>query len=316
MGETRLGEDDDAGGMEKENENAPLENSRKWALYNTANLLFKTYFRLGSLALCKNILRTISAQSSAPNSDLPPLSAVPKSHQTTFLYYRGVTAFLDEDYTAADECLSEAFSLLPPAHGYNSQNPTDVAAVQKNRDLILTYLIPIRLLRHSKLPSPALLASSPHLHRLFAPLCKATKSGHLAAFDKALAKGEEEFVKRRIYLTLERARDVCLRNLLRKVVIAAGFEEGSQGKVRKSRIKIEEFVVGVRVSLGLVRDARRKQDEEGGSDVTEGESGEQRDEVEWMIAGCIYKGLMKGYIARDHGIVVLSKAGAFPGTGV
>ena len=26
--------------------------------------------------------------------------------------------------------------------------------------------------------------------------------------------------------------------------------------------------------------------------------------------------LMKGYIARDHGMVVLSKAGAFPGTGV
>jgi len=25
---------------------------------------------------------------------------------------------------------------------------------------------------------------------------------------------------------------------------------------------------------------------------------------------------MKGYIARDRGIVVLSKAGAFPGTGV
>lgn len=26
--------------------------------------------------------------------------------------------------------------------------------------------------------------------------------------------------------------------------------------------------------------------------------------------------MMKGYIARDRGIVVLSKAGAFPGTGV
>jgi COP9 signalosome complex subunit 12 len=26
--------------------------------------------------------------------------------------------------------------------------------------------------------------------------------------------------------------------------------------------------------------------------------------------------LMKGYIARDRGIVVLSKAGAFPGTGL
>ena len=47
-----------------------------------------------------------------------------------------------------------------------------------------------------------------------------------------------------------------------------------------------------------------------GQDEVEG------DEVEALIAGLLYKDLMKGYISRAHGMVVLSKKGAFPGTGV
>ncbi|KAL8883306.1 MAG: hypothetical protein Q9192_007265, partial [Flavoplaca navasiana] len=41
------------------------------------------------------------------------------------------------------------------------------------------------------------------------------------------------------------------------------------------------------------------------------------DEVECLISGLIYKGLLKGYISRDHGIIVLNRKGEiFPGTGV
>ena len=34
------------------------------------------------------------------------------------------------------------------------------------------------------------------------------------------------------------------------------------------------------------------------------------------IADTVTQDLMKGYISRDHGVVVLSKKGAFPGTGI
>lgn len=34
------------------------------------------------------------------------------------------------------------------------------------------------------------------------------------------------------------------------------------------------------------------------------------------IADIVTQDLMKGYISRDHGVVVLSKKGAFPGTGI
>jgi hypothetical protein len=58
------------------------------------NLLFKTYFKLNSASLSKNILKALSAG----RGDMPPLSAFPKSQQVTFKYYEGVLAFLEENY--------------------------------------------------------------------------------------------------------------------------------------------------------------------------------------------------------------------------
>ena len=63
---------------------------------------------------------------------------------------------------------------------------------------------------------------------LFRPLSACIRAGDLYGFDAALAAGEEAFVKRRIYLTLERGRDIALRNLLRKVFLAGGFEANAK----------------------------------------------------------------------------------------
>src|SRR5512142_1041065 len=94
--------------------------------------------------------------------------------------------------------------------------------------LILTYLIPCHLLTTHTLPSQKLLEPYPRLQRLFLPLSKCIKKGNLRAFDLALVEGEEEFVRRRIYLTLERGRDIALRNLLRKVFLEGGTEESKE----------------------------------------------------------------------------------------
>jgi hypothetical protein len=101
---------------------APLEESRKWGIYNMTNLLFKTYFKvstvgltvaskmlifplqINSVGLTKNLLRAISASS----ADLPPPEVFPKSHIVTFEYYVGVIHFLDENYA---EVLPSAVSV-------------------------------------------------------------------------------------------------------------------------------------------------------------------------------------------------------------
>ncbi|KAE9963716.1 hypothetical protein BLS_008984 [Venturia inaequalis] len=266
---------------------APLDESRKWGIYYVTNLLFKIYFKLGSLNLAKNPLRSIAASS----SDMPPLDAFPKSHQVTFNYYSGVISFLDEDYAKAERQLSEAWN---GCH----KNAT------KNLELILTYLVPCHLITSHKLPTATLLGQYPQLQRLFGRLISSIKLADLAGFDAALLAGESEFVKRRIYLTLERGRDVVVRNLMRKVFIIGGYETLKEGqsevnRVRRTRIPVAEFAAAVRLSLGQ----------------TNGEVLED-DEVECMLANMIYKGLMKGYISRERSMVVLSKGGAFPGTGV
>jgi hypothetical protein len=111
----------------------------------------------------------------------------------------------------------------------------------------------------------------PRLQKLFLPLSGCIKKGDLSGFDAALVAGENEFVKRRIYLTLERGRDIALRNLLRKVFIAGGFEEAKDATsvpVRRTRIPVAEF--GAAISIG----SRERID---------------NDEVECLLANMIYK---------------------------
>jgi COP9 signalosome complex subunit 12 len=135
----------------------------------------------------------------------------------------------------------------------------------------LTYLIPCHLLTTHTLPSQKLLEPFPGLQKLFSPLAQCIKKGELHAFDLALQQGEDEFVKRRIYLTLERGRDIALRNLLRKVFLAGGFEEPKEagGKpTRRTRVPLAEFAAAI--SLGSQETL-------------------EDDEVECLIANMIYK---------------------------
>lgn len=201
----------------------------------------------------------------------------------------GVIHFLEENYAEAEEHLTWAWRMCH-------------RGATKNRELILTYLIPCHLVTTHTLPSKKLLAQFPRLEVLFRPLSNCIRKGDLAGFDQAMAAGEEEFVKRRIYLPLERGRDITLRNLFRKVYLAGGFEEPKDGQppVRRTRVHVNEFAAALRVGT-----------------PASGRSRVDIDEVECLLANLIYKGLMKGYIARERGIIVLSKGGnVFPGTGV
>jgi len=92
-----------------------------------------------------------------------------------------------------------------------------------------------------------------------------------------------------------------MRNLFRKVFISGGFDPPMEGQppIRRTRVSVVEFAAALRIGT-----------------KAEGKSRVDMDEVECLLAQLIYKNLLKGYIARERGIVVLSKNGAFPGTGV
>lgn len=140
--------------------------------------------------------------------------------------------------------------------------------------MILTYLIPCHLLTTHTLPSERLLAPHPRLVALFSPIGRCIKTGDLAGFDAALAAGESEFVKRRIYLTLERGRDIAMRNLFRKVYVAGGYDppKDDNPPLRRTRVPVAEFAAAIRLG-----------------DRTSNSEPVDMDEVECFLANMIYK---------------------------
>jgi hypothetical protein len=81
---------------------------------------------------------------------------------------------------------------------------------------ILTYLIPLRILR-GHLPTTDLLKRFPVLDELYSPFISAIRKGDIQSFDAALDKSERRLVDLNIWLTLEKAREICIRGLFRRV---------------------------------------------------------------------------------------------------
>lgn len=236
--------------------------SRKWGIYYIVGLVFKCYFRVKKISLSKSILRALNN-----NAEIPPLSAYPRSHQVTFRYYLGMLGFLNEEYAKSEQELTLAF--------YHCH-----VGAHTNQERILTYLLPLRILR-GHLPSRELMQRFPVLEEIYAPFISAIRAGDISAYDTALDKWERRLVELNLWLTLEKARELCLRGLFRRVWVA-----GDKG----TRIPIRMFHGALRIS---------------GSDVPQ-------EEAECLVANMIYKGFMRGYISHEQQMVVLASTNAFP----
>ncbi|KAF8505867.1 hypothetical protein F5888DRAFT_1604664 [Russula emetica] len=236
--------------------------SRKWGVYYVVGLVLKSYFRVRRISLSKNILRALEA-----NRDVPPLHEYPRAHQVTYRYYLGMLGFLNEDYTKSEQELTFAF--------YNCH-----LEARNNQERILTYLIPLRILR-GHLPSTELLSRFPVLDELYAPFISAIRKGDIQSFDAALDKFERRLVDLNIWLTLEKAREICIRGLFRRVWVVSE---------KSNRIPVAMLHSSLRVS---------------GMDVSS-------EEAECLVANMVYKGYMRGYISHEKQMVVLANTNAFP----
>lgn len=242
---------------------SPPDQSRKWGIYYVVGLVMKCYFRVKRISLSKNVLRALEA-----NSDIPPLSAYPRSHQVTFRYYLGMLSFLNEDYGKSEQELTLAF--------YHCH-----LQAHSNQERILTYLIALRILK-GHLPSTELMERFPLLNELYSPFIAAIRVGNVPAYDHALEKWERRLVELNLWLSLEKARELCLRGLFRRVWVATN---------KSTRIPISMFHSSLKISgLPNVTDA----------------------EAECLVANMIYKGFMRGYISHEKQMVVLAQTNAFP----
>ncbi|XP_059062423.1 PCI domain-containing protein 2 homolog [Achroia grisella] len=231
--------------------------TKKLGMLNLVNQLFKIYFRINKLHLCKPLIRAID---SSPFKDQFPLA-----QQITYRYFVGRKAMFDSDYRFADEYLSFAFQ---NCHRRST----------KNKRLILTYLVPVKMLLGF---TPSKYVLQKYDLMLFWDLVIAVKYGDLRGIDTIMEEHESFLIQAGIYLMVEKLKITAYRNLFRKVYLAEN----------NHQIDIACFQAALQIM---------------------GQDDADADETQCIVANLIYDGKIKGYISYQHKKVVVSKQNPFP----
>lgn len=174
---------------------ASFEDTKKWGMLNLVNQLFKIYFKINKLHLCKPLIRAIDS--------LPIKDRFTLSQLITFRFYVGRKAMFDSDFKSAEEFLTFSFNRCHKAS-------------RKNKRLILIYLLPVKMLL-GHMPKVQLLRKYDLMQ--FAEVASAVSSGNLLQLNEALERNEVFFIKCGIYLILEKLKIITYRNLFKKIYL-------------------------------------------------------------------------------------------------
>lgn len=177
---------------------AAIENSKKWGMLGIVNQLFKIYFKINKMQLCKPLIRAIDS--------LPIKDQFPKSHLVTYRFFVGKKAMFDCEYKLADELLSYAFEHC-------------MKDCKKNKRKTLIYLLPVKMLL-GKMPSENLLRRF-NLEP-FIDIRQAVTTGNLRLLNSTLDKHQTFFIKTGTYLILEKLKILTYRNLFKKTSLILG----------------------------------------------------------------------------------------------
>ncbi|XP_048827596.1 PCI domain-containing protein 2 [Brienomyrus brachyistius] len=172
---------------------AGIDDSKKWGMLFLINQLFKIYFKISKLHLCKPLIRAIDSSNLKDEYSM--------AQRVTYKYYVGRKAMFDSDFKPAEEYLSFAFQ-----HCHRS--------CQKNKRMILIYLLPVKMLLGHM---PTLLLLKKYDLMQFADVTRAVSEGNLLLLNEALAKHETFFIRCGIFLILEKLKVITYRNLFKKV---------------------------------------------------------------------------------------------------
>ncbi|XP_029186226.1 PCI domain-containing protein 2-like isoform X1 [Acropora muricata] len=189
-----------------------IEVSKKWGMLALVNHLFKIYFKINKLHLCKPLIRAID---SAPIKDRFKLA-----HLVTYRFFVGRKAMFDSDFKAADEYLTFAFERC---HISSS----------KNKRAILIYLIPVKMLL-GYMPKEELLFKYNLIQ--FVDVVRAVRMGNLALLNETLDSQQAFFIQCGVYLILEKLKIITYRNLFKKVALL----------LKTHQLSLDAFVVALK----------------------------------------------------------------------
>ncbi|KAM9319321.1 PCI domain-containing protein 2 isoform 4-T4 [Gastrophryne carolinensis] len=191
---------------------ASFDDSKKWGMLFLVNQLFKIYFKISKLHLCKPLIRAIDSSNFKDEYAM--------SQRVTYKYYVGRKAMFDSDFKKAEEYLSFAFKNC-------------LRSCQKNKRMILIYLLPVKMLL-GHMPTIYLLKKYDLMQ--FAEVTKAVSEGNLLLLTEALNKHETFFIRCGIFLILEKLKIITYRNLFKKVYLL----------LRTHQLSLDAFLVALK----------------------------------------------------------------------
>lgn len=188
---------------------------RVGALYVTCQL-FKVYFKLGTVHLCRSVIRSIET------ARIFDFEEFPVRDKVTYMYYTGRLEVLNENFSAADHKLSYALTHCDPQS-------------EANIRMILKYLVPVKL-SIGILPKRSLLEKYNLIE--YNDIVLAMKRGDLRLLRHALEEHEDRFLRSGVYLVLEKLELQVYQRLVKKIYIIQKQKDPSKAH----QIKLEVIV--------------------------------------------------------------------------
>lgn len=189
---------------------------RVGALYVTCQL-FKIYFKLGTVNLCRSVIRSIET------ARIFDFEEFPRPDKVTYMYYTGRLEVFNENFTAADTKLSYALMHCNPQR-------------EANIRMILKYLIPVKL-SLGILPKTWLLEKYNLLE--YMNVIEALKRGDLRLLRHALQEHEDRFLRSGVYLVLEKLELQVYQRLVKKIHVFQKLKDPSKAHQLKLEIIVK-----------------------------------------------------------------------------
>ncbi|KAM1155653.1 hypothetical protein ACFX13_027114 [Malus domestica] len=188
---------------------------RVGALYVTCQL-FKVYFKLGTVHLCRSVIRSIET------ARIFDFEEFPKRDKVAYMYYTGRLEVFNENFPAADHKLSYALKHCNPQREANTR-------------MILKYLIPVKL-SLGILPNDWLLEKYNLVE--YRNVVQALKRGDIQLLRHALEEHEDRFLRSGVYLVLEKLELQVYQRLIKKIY----FIQKQKDPVKAHQLKLEVIV--------------------------------------------------------------------------
>ncbi|KAL6846620.1 hypothetical protein ACP4OV_024068 [Aristida adscensionis] len=167
------------------------------AYCNTYNAQTAHLVKLGTVHLCRSVIRSIETARNFDFEDFPVKDKV------TYMYYTGRLEVFNENFLVADQKLTYALMHC---------NPRSEANLRR----ILKFLVPVKL-SIGVLPKRTLLEKYNLLE--YADVVTSLKRGDLRLLRHALDRHEDQFLKSGVYLVLEKLELQVYQRLVKKIHI-------------------------------------------------------------------------------------------------